>query len=310
MHAITVDTLYDAMPMPAILAFADDPARRGRLVQIAAATGGRLVAEGPLSTARERIGRQAGRSALIVADVIADDGDMLDNVLATIDAVVRVARFAAIIVTRRETLDIVVARAADPAMTILVEPSDMELSDAMRQAQTPAEAMLSESSGEAKIRRLAQLSEEVGRIARALVTLSGCEDGVPARDVPSGDMSVAVQAAPSDLAVVRMLLRLRRLRDQFLEPALFADPAWDMLLDLKAAQLERRRVAVSSLCIAAAVPPTTALRWITTMTEQGLFARCPDPDDGRRIFIGLSETASAAMARYVQAARRTFALAG
>ncbi len=83
-----------------------------------------------------------------------------------------------------------------------------------------------------------------------------------------------------------------------------------MLLDLTGAQLERRRVAVSSLCIAAAVPPTTALRWIATMTEQGLFARMPDPDDGRRIFIALSEAAAAAMNDYVQAARRSLAPAG
>ena len=42
-----------------------------------------------------------------------------------------------------------------------------------------------------------------------------------------------------------------------------------MLLDLLAARLERERVSVSSLCIAAAVPPTTALRWIRTLTDKG-----------------------------------------
>src|SRR5690606_9764038 len=69
---------------------------------------------------------------------------------------------------------------------------------------------------------------------------------------------------------VRDLLRARRLRDEFLPGDLFADPAWDMLLDLFAARLEQERVSVSSLCIASAVPPTTALRWIRTLTEKGL----------------------------------------
>ncbi|MGJ3628472.1 hypothetical protein AB5I41_18845 [Sphingomonas sp. MMS24-JH45] len=46
-----------------------------------------------------------------------------------------------------------------------------------------------------------------------------------------------------------------------------------MLLDLFAAELERARVSVSSLCIAAAVAPTTALRWIGRMASENAGAR-------------------------------------
>jgi len=77
-----------------------------------------------------------------------------------------------------------------------------------------------------------------------------------------------------------------------------------MLLDLTAARLERRQVAVSSLCIAAAVPPTTALRWIKTLTDQGIFVRIADPSDGRRVFIELSEEAAGEMIAYLAAAER------
>ena len=38
---------------------------------------------------------------------------------------------------------------------------------------------------------------------------------------------------------------------------------------LMAARLEQQRVEVSSLCIAAAVPPTTALRWIKALSDAG-----------------------------------------
>ncbi len=68
-----------------------------------------------------------------------------------------------------------------------------------------------------------------------------------------------------------------------------------MLLDLMAARLEGVKVSVSSLCIAASVPPTTALRWIKTMTEEKIFEREADDRDGRRIFIQLSDETAAGM---------------
>jgi DNA-binding MarR family transcriptional regulator len=104
--------------------------------------------------------------------------------------------------------------------------------------------------------------------------------------------------------LIRSIIRARRLRDSYLQGDLFADPAWDMLLDLMAARLEKHRVAVSSLCIAAAVPPTTALRWIKTLTEKGLLVRRADPADGRRVYIELSDEAARALAAYIRAAQR------
>lgn len=107
-----------------------------------------------------------------------------------------------------------------------------------------------------------------------------------------------------DPQLVRQAIRARRMRDAFLGENLFEDPAWDMLLDLYAAHLEGVRVSVSSLCIAAAVAPTTALRWIGKLTDAGLFERQPDPDDRRRVFMALSPKALKAMGGYVAAVRR------
>ena len=100
---------------------------------------------------------------------------------------------------------------------------------------------------------------------------------------------------PVDAARIRAHIKARRTRDRFFPAELFADPAWDMLLDLAAARLERRPVSVSSLCIAAAVPTTTALRWIKQMADRGLFERSSDPADARRAFIGLAPSAATAM---------------
>ena len=104
---------------------------------------------------------------------------------------------------------------------------------------------------------------------------------------------------------VREMIKARRLRDQYFDSELFADPAWDMLLDLMAARLEGAKVSVSSLCIAASVPPTTALRWIKTMTEEKIFERKADIHDGRRIFIELSDEATAGMVGFFSMIRRS-----
>ncbi|AYJ85790.1 hypothetical protein D3Y57_07125 [Sphingomonas paeninsulae] len=105
-------------------------------------------------------------------------------------------------------------------------------------------------------------------------------------------------------ADVRKMIRMRRLRDRFLSADLFGEAAWDILLDLMAARIEGTQVAVSSLCIAAAVLPTTALRAIRGMTERGLFLRVSDAHDKRRIFIQLSDATADAMRGYLSAVKQ------
>ncbi|WP_327078633.1 winged helix DNA-binding protein [Altererythrobacter xiamenensis] len=97
---------------------------------------------------------------------------------------------------------------------------------------------------------------------------------------------------------VRRIITERQARSKFFDAELFADPAWDMLLDLTAAHGEGVRVSVTSLCIASGVPPTTALRWVRQMTENGLFERIDDPSDKRRAFISLSAKSRDPMSRY------------
>lgn len=123
----------------------------------------------------------------------------------------------------------------------------------------------------------------------------------PAKTEIAISSSNAVGTNPAHLvraALVRSRLRHRRLRESLFSSDLFADPAWDMLLDLYAAELEEHDVSVSSLCIAAAVPTTTALRWIKMLSQRGWLSRCQDPNDGRRINMRLSDDARARLDRY------------
>ena len=147
---------------------------------------------------------------------------------------------------------------------------------------------------------LHQLSEEVRRIAGLLETLSEEEArGAHAVGGPAEGGPGAIDACK-----VRAIIRARRARDQFFPADLFADPAWDILLDLFAARLEKQRVAVSSLCIAAAVPATTALRWIKTLTDQELLIRSADPQDGRRVYIELAPKTAERLEAYLVSAQR------
>ncbi|HAD18176.1 MAG TPA: MarR family transcriptional regulator, partial [Erythrobacter sp.] len=59
------------------------------------------------------------------------------------------------------------------------------------------------------------------------------------------------------------------------------------------------RVSVTSLCIAAGVPATTALRWIGQMVDADLLMRVSDPHDRRRAYIALADTTADAMASYL-----------
>jgi DNA-binding MarR family transcriptional regulator len=95
--------------------------------------------------------------------------------------------------------------------------------------------------------------------------------------------------------------RDRARRVKYLPASLFADPAWDMLLELYQASLRQYRVPISSLCIASGVPATTALRWMQTLEAKGLIVRCPDPYDGRRFFMALSSLGENAVEHYFKA---------
>lgn len=99
-------------------------------------------------------------------------------------------------------------------------------------------------------------------------------------------------------AAIRSLIKARRLRDRRLGQHLFADPAWDILLEALEADLSDQKVSITSLCAASAVPATTALRWIQKLEQDGLLQRYQDPEDMRRSWISLTSTGSAKLRSY------------
>ena len=104
-------------------------------------------------------------------------------------------------------------------------------------------------------------------------------------------------------AEVRAILAERRTREAILGDELFADPAWDMLLELYASHLGRHIVSTSELVAASAVPATTALRWIEKLDSVGLARRIADPGDRRRVLVELSDEGLAKMRSYFATVR-------
>lgn len=99
---------------------------------------------------------------------------------------------------------------------------------------------------------------------------------------------------------LRQVIKRRRARELCFPAGLFADPAWDILLDLTVARIERQDLSVTDVCVAAAVPQTTALRWIGTLEREGLIDRTPDVRDSRRVIVRLSEHGWEQMERYLR----------
>lgn len=102
------------------------------------------------------------------------------------------------------------------------------------------------------------------------------------------------RCAPGEVDLVTVALawlRAGSAREDAFGPGLFFDPAWNMLLDLYVQQARGSRVSITSLTIAAGVPPTTALRWISLLEGRGLLEREPDRFDKRRCFVRLTDDA-------------------
>jgi hypothetical protein len=107
---------------------------------------------------------------------------------------------------------------------------------------------------------------------------------------------------PADANLIAQLVEgviiARSRRSFYFQATLFADPAWDILLVLTLSEARHHRLTVSKLCDRVEAPATTALRWITTLTDAGLLVRRNDPTDKRRKYIELSSDAYAKMVEY------------
>jgi DNA-binding MarR family transcriptional regulator len=114
------------------------------------------------------------------------------------------------------------------------------------------------------------------------------------------DPGTMLMTGKGTAALAKGIIRARTQRSKFLPPSLFAEPAWDILLELYSAELAQQRMTVTQVCAAAKVPATTALRWLGTLETSQLVVRHADPLDARRSFVSLTENGVQAMENFFQ----------
>lgn len=292
----------DGAGLPARVAiFADRASMRAEIAQDLAGAGFRGLDGGEIASLLDG-------PITILGDVVMVDCPVVDAkmlaALARLD--MRVARSDAklIVATSFEALDDVFAAFDQSRPQILVQPSRAERIVAVGRVMADLGTGRVREMGEQDRVALLRLSQQVDAIAQELdrISLGEGDDTSRLNDRKrdyrvTGSANGARRPLP-DPVHVRQMIAARQARAKFFDGDLFADPAWDMLLDLTAAHGERQRVSVTSLCIAAGVPATTALRWIKQLVENGVFERVADASDKRRAFIALSDRSLDAMSRY------------
>lgn len=287
------DLLYSGRPP--VLVAASNAAALTRAVRSVEPSGARIGARLSISEAKSRIERQAAASAVWI-ELDEDHGSSADELLTLVNSDVAAGRYGAVVSVSPDLIDTVAVRLDESSVELIVDADECERVVALAIAHTSCRRSMrvSDIGSDQNAERLRQLSDEVSRIASTLARLStgpGTRTAI-LQKVPGAE------APPVSVEMIRSIIRARRLRARFFSEELFADPAWDMLLDLLQAEMSHLRVSVSSLCMGAAVPATTALRWLKTMVQEGLFVRCSDPLDGRRVFVELAPHASAALRNY------------
>jgi hypothetical protein len=304
----------DAAGMPlGVSIFADRTHLRDEIREDVAAAGLTVRECGSLATLLE------GEPQALGEVVLLDCPEVTGAEFAALSRLdIRAARAGAhlVISTTVAALDDVFACCDQSHPQILVDPSRAERVIALGRVLARVPNLRLRELAEDERLTLLRLTEQVGEIAGRLERL-GADEAAPRwnpavfrfespapayssseDEEPEGRLAHAPRPPLPDPRLVRKIIHQRQLRAKFFDAELFADPAWDMLLDLTAARAEHARVSVTSLCIASGVPPTTALRWIGQMTQAGLLERIEDDTDRRRAFIALSTAAADGMARY------------
>jgi len=298
-----------ATTVPALIV-AEEGAEALAALEAISLAGGRSLGRVGWRDAVERLDRQS-MLGLVVLEAEAVSDEILAHVLPLVGTFAEETGARVVVSLARHQVDLVAAHLFGGHVELLCAPSMADRVAALAIALVPRTGRLHDSRRESDATRLRRMNREVARIAEIIARLNSDEEDEPMairtglkgqsmdrETQPEGD------SGPVTARDVREVIRARRLRDQFFERGMFEDPAWDMLLDLFAAELEQTQVSVSSLCIAAAVAPTTALRWIAKMTDAGVFVRHADPFDKRRAFMALSPKAHEGMRDYFMAVKR------
>jgi DNA-binding MarR family transcriptional regulator len=267
------------------------------------AAGLRLLQSAPLDEAAET---SVVGPHVVLLDVPADDARH-DPLSHTLDRASTEGQLSLVVRTDLANLDPITAQIASPRATVLCNPSEDDLIAGLRSAAGSRGArpgFFDKARSEEPAHDLPNEIHEEGKRDAAKLARSSGPVVIPAHegeDVPALDPSVLA-------ADISAILRIRRMRDEFFQDTLFADPAWDMLLELLEARALGQQLSIIALCESAGVPTTTALRWLNVLVAKGLVERKRDIADRRRVYVEITDIAADALSRWFTKARRQMGL--
>lgn len=161
-----------------------------------------------------------------------------------------------------------------------------------------------------KLRRLERMMGGLADDAERKASLFG-DDGAASPAGASHDEGAAgINASPRAGALkfdheslAKLLLRLKQCRQVHMDDELFGNVSWDMLLTIFLEKNRQGSAIRSKVAILGAnCPPTTGLRWLSLLEEEGLIRRFGADDDLRARLVELTDSGDQIMREYLDAA--------
>jgi DNA-binding MarR family transcriptional regulator len=134
----------------------------------------------------------------------------------------------------------------------------------------------------------------LSRIAQSVAPVSAQPPTSSVFASPGGHNKIVLQA------IARKLFLHRRERLKKLNPAMFGEPAWDMLLALYFTEDAGPRQTVGQLIKMSNAPATSALRWVHYLEKEHLVVREAHPNDRRVMFLDLTSKARDLLEDYLK----------
>lgn len=109
------------------------------------------------------------------------------------------------------------------------------------------------------------------------------------------------QISADRLRFIQREISVRHLRNSLFPASLFADPAWDILIDLYASEGIGRPVSSGDACLVTGVSQSTGLRAIRRLSDVGLICRVRHTRDNRKLYLILTASGRRAMNAWIDA---------
>jgi DNA-binding MarR family transcriptional regulator len=156
---------------------------------------------------------------------------------------------------------------------------------------------LSKSEGGYEPLYTVSLSQNELRVVRRI--LASFARPIQSAGQSQGSPSAGTEGEPDLVNVARKIFENRRQRKLHFNPAMFGEPAWDMLLGLYVSDDAGAATSIADLKKFSGTPATTSLRWLSYLEKEKLVSREEHPWDRRATILRVTEKGCKALEAYL-----------